>query len=258
MKFNKKSTAPCNAISPLANDEIHTGTQGIVVKLIDYPDEKRFKKALSKMVKATIGSNPNEEIPEEVGEELFKGGLQTGLEAGIFTFEVYGLSRTCTHQIVRTRKAAFHQQSSRYTYFGNFDVRMPESIANNPEAKVIYEETVELLRLAYNSFIDMDIHYQDARFICPEGVETYIICEYPIKTFLDLYAYRSCPMFQWEIVYIIEQMKKEVLRVFPWMEPYIITSCEKTKKCMFQGWESTEDCDKLWAGNRDFKSKVQQ
>lgn len=89
------------------------------------------------------------------------------------------------------------------------------------------------------------------------SIETYIIGEFPIKVFLDTYAYRACPMFQWEMCYVMGLMKKEIINVWPWMEPYIKISCEKTQKCMFQGWENTEsECNLPWAGNRVFKSKI--
>ena len=74
--FNNLVSMPPNAISPLDNDRIDSGTENIIVKLIDYPDEKRFKKALTKMVQATIGGDINKEMSDEIGEELFVGGLQ--------------------------------------------------------------------------------------------------------------------------------------------------------------------------------------
>lgn len=263
--FNSRNSAPINAISPLNKDEINVGFDNIHVKLIDFPDEKRFKKSLSKMVKATIGGDPKEVINDNIGEELFKGGLQTGLEAAIVVFEISGVSRACTHQLVRTRKAAFHQQSSRYTFMGEkFNIRMPATVAKNAKAKSIFERIASQTRKAYEDLADLNIPYQDCRFVAPIGIETYIICEYPLKTFIDTYGYRACSMFQWEILYVFRKMKEELVKVHPWMKPYIKISCEKTQKCMFQGWEDTaEQCDggKIggeafpWVKNRVFKSK---
>lgn len=256
--FNKLSNAPANAISPLNQGQFHIGTDKIKIKLIDWPDEKRFKAALSKMVQATVGGEIDKDIPEEVGEELFRGGLQTGLEAAILTFEISGVSRAFTHQLVRTRKATYHQQSSRYTNMGkNFNVRVPESIMNSKDAYFEFMNAARGCQDAYAQLIDLDIPFQDARFICPIGIETYIIAEYPLKTFLDTYAYRACPMFQWEMVFVFREMKKLVVEKFPWMEEHIKISCERTKRCMFQGWEETESqCNFPWAGDRIFQSKI--
>lgn len=255
--FNSKDNQPLNAISPLNNGMVDYGTNNIIVKILDWPDENRMKKLLSKMVKATIGSDPNEEISDSVGEELFKGGLQTGLEAFHVSFEISGVSRAFTHQFVRTRKAAFHQQSSRYTYMGDkFNVRMPETIYNNSEALNTFLKFVDYSRKTYQKLVDLNIPYQDARFVCPIGLETYIIAEFPLKTFLDTYAYRACPMFQWEITYVFLEMKKLLVEKLPFLESYIKISCEKNHKCTFQGWENTDGvCSFPWNAERVFKSE---
>lgn len=246
-----------NAVSPLNLGQINQGTNNIKVRLLDYPDEKRMKLLLAKMVQATIGGNIDEEINEALGEELFKGGLQTGLEAFVVSYEISGVSRAFTHQFVRTRKAAYHQQSSRYTYMGDkFNVRMPQSIADNPEAKEVFENFVDVSRKTYAKLCELGIPFQDARFSCPVGLETYIIGEFPLKVFLDTYAYRGCPMFQWEITFVFQEMKRQLIEKLPFLEPYIKISCEKTHKCMFQGWENTEKyCSFPWAGDRVFKSE---
>jgi flavin-dependent thymidylate synthase len=258
--FNTKNEHPENAISPLNNNKIDEGTKNIIVKLIDYPDEKRMKNTLAKMVMATIGNDINNDTNQEVGEELFKGGLQTGLEAFVFVFEISGVSRAFTHQFVRTRKASYHQQSSRYTDMGDyFNVRMPESISKDEEARIAFIHFIDESRKAYSIMKERNIPFQDARFTCPIGLETYIIGEFPIKVFLDTYAYRACPLFQWEITYVFREMKKEVIKIFPWMNDYIKISCEKNHKCMFQGWEKPEEyCDFEWAGDRIYNPNLKE
>ena len=67
--------------------------------------------------------------PDKDWEEMLKGGLQTALESQTIVFAVSGVSRTCTHQLVRSRRAAFHQQSQRASYVGDHpEMRMPESV----------------------------------------------------------------------------------------------------------------------------------
>jgi len=253
MENNKK-----NAVSPLDKGEINNGTNNIRVKILDWPDEKRMKVLLTKMVKATIGGDVDEVIDDNsLGEELFLGGLQTGLEAFNVSFEISGVSRAFTHQFVRTRKAAYHQQSSRFTYMGDmFNVRMPQSIADDSTAKKIFELFVESSRLTYRKLCELNIPFQDARFAVPVGIETYIIGEFPLKVFLDTYAYRGCYGFQWEIVHVFQEMRRQLIEKLPFLEPYIKISCEKVGRCTFQGWENVEDfCPLPYAKDRIFKSK---
>lgn len=221
-------------------------------------------------------------------EEMLKGGLQTALETQVIVFEVQGVSRTCTHQIVRTRNAAFHQQSQRAGFYGNQpEARMPESVWLNMRARGAWMAAKAASDNAYRVACEEDISYQDARYALLEGTDNYIMCEYTVREFLNVFAYRGCSMFSWEIVYVMREMRRLLIEAHPWLEPHIKISCEKTggkctnckdgivpggsqvcwvcdgegnigKKCTFQGWEQVEgQCDFPWAkeANRTFISK---
>lgn len=265
--------------SPLNKGETHVDTDGISVKLIYWPsDEKMLKQAIAKMVLSTTGCDSQMEIPDELGEELFRGGLQTGLEVPSVVFEVSGVSRQLTHELVRTRKAVFHQQSMRHTDMGNkFNVRMPKTIRDSKTVLEIGEDSkllrkyfgsvgspeeiwqycMDVCRETYAILKDANIPYQDARTACPIATETYIIASYPLSEFINVYSYRACRMFLWEIQHVFKLMREEVLKKFPWMEPYIKVSCERSKRCQYQGWESTEfDCELPWKNDRVYKPNL--
>jgi flavin-dependent thymidylate synthase len=282
-------------VSPLNKGETHVGTDGIDIKLIGYPaDEKMMKQVFAKMALAVTGNDINRVLPEELAEELMKGGLNQGLESFSFNFEISGLSRQVTHELVRTRKATFSQQSMRHTNMGdNFNVRCPQTInedqknldMNGPQvrrkypylsalveydleaqggdsstlnSREVFNVAMEIAREAYAFLKDADIPYQDCRMVCPIATETYIIASYPINEFFATYAYRACRMFLWEIQFIFNRMREEVLKVFPWMEPYIKVTCEKTKRCMYQGLEDTKhDCEFPWREDRVYKPNLE-
>lgn len=190
-------------------------------------------------------------------EEMLQGGLQTALETQTIIFEVFGVARAATHQIVRSRRAAFHQQSMRASFFGDHpDVRMPESVWRNKRAADAFMRAIRSAHEAYKIACDEDISYQDARYVLPIGTVTYIMCEYSVREFLALYAYRACSMFQWEIVNVVRQMGGILAAEYPWLAKYIKISCENVQRCTFQGWESVDDqCDLPWAqdANRTYK-----
>jgi thymidylate synthase (FAD) len=228
--------------SPFDQGHIDVGTDGIKVRLVQGINERDFARVLKKAQMATIGLDIEAADDDDEGwEEMLKGGLQTALESQTIVFEVQGVSRTATHQIVRSRRAAFHQQSQRASWMGKEpNVRMPESVWRNIAVRDKWYKAIQACHEAYAAACTQDISYQDARFILPEGTETYIMCEYPVREFLAVYAYRACSMFQWEICYTVREMGRLLVEAHPWLEPYVKITCEKTKVCEFQGWEKVE------------------
>jgi len=273
--FNRHSMQDGGHLSPSDNDTIQVGDDGITVKLVQGLNPE-FKQVLSKAQRATIGIDlygPDEDARD--WEEMLQGGLQTALESQVIVFEVSGVSRACTHQLVRTRKAAFHQQSMRASFYGvGPEQRIPESVwTQNDAVREAWVFAVEACRRAYNMACDADVSYQDARYILPEGTTNYIMLEYPLREFINVYAYRGCSMFQWEIVTVMRMAREILVGLYPWLDPYVKISCEKTPPnsnydtsnwegdshtCTFQGWESVEgQCPFAWAweDNRQFRSK---
>lgn len=280
--FNRHTMNDGHHVSPYNTGRVDVGTDHIVVKLVQGINEEDFKRTLSKATRATIGIDLA--VPDEDNrdwEEMMRGGLQTALESQTIVFEVSGVSRACTHQLVRSRRAAFHQQSMRASFYGDRpEMRMPESVFKVPAAREAYERAIHAAHRAYRIACDEDISYQDARYILPEGTTNYIMLEYPVREFLAVYAYRACSMFQWEIVSVMRKCREVLIAAHPWMEPYVKISCEKTKgaldapiditghpsrgepnyshHCTFQGWEKVdEQCDFPWARetNRVFRSE---
>jgi thymidylate synthase (FAD) len=258
--FNRHSMNDGHHISPFDNGVIQVGCDGIKVELTQGIDEENFKRTLSRAQRATIGIDLNK-TDDDFGdwEEMLQGGLQTALETQVVVFTVQGVSRTCTHQLVRSRRASFHQQSQRASWYGDKpEVRMPESIWRNDRARAAYLRAVEAAHDAYRVACDEDISYQDARYALGESTTNFIMCEYSIREFINVFAYRGCSMFSWEIVHVAREMRRLLVEAHPWLEPYIKISCEKSGKCTFQGWEQVEgQCDRPEAreDNRTFRSK---
>ena len=266
--FNRRSFGPNQPENP-DQGYIYTGLDGLRIELVqDYSDDNQ-RKDYSFAINATRGIDP-ENPPEPVDwEEMLKGGLQTALEDFRIAFAVYGMSRTGTHQLVRTRLAAFHQQSQRAHYYGDFpSVRMPESFLSHPELALKYKKLAEAAADFYYDACEADVSYQDARFGLLEGTTNFILWEGSLREFINTYAYRACSMFQHEICHVFRSMGKLLIEKHPYLEQYVKISCEKTHAaidggpgghaCTYMGWESVSpQCDFEWAreSNRTFRSE---
>lgn len=289
--FNKHSRnfAPGGAdiVSPTAQGINQVGIDGIGVKLVQgLPAERDVARVIWKGQQATKGVDISDDSAMDAAigddpegwQEMFKGGLQTAMEAFVLVFEVSGASRTCTHQIVRSRRAGFHQQSQRAGSYVTEDgigtnVRVPESVRRamvaDGDVADAWQEALYWSRRAYRLACEADVSYQDARYILPEGTTNYIMCEYTLREFLNVYAYRACSMFSWEITHVVREMGKLLVADSPWLvgtggDPKI--SCERSSgpaelgghMCTFQGWERVESqCAFPWAveSNRTFKPR---
>jgi len=162
-------------------------------------------------------------------------GHESPIEHISFTFGIEGISRTCSHQIVRHRIASYSQQSQRYVDLENsFNYIMPEAIKNNLKAKEmfelnmycdleVYREITKILIEEYTEGITDKKQIslltkkalEDARFALPNACETKIIVTMNARTLLNFFRERCCSRAQWEIRDVANQMLDLVLEVAP-------------------------------------------
>ena len=253
VEFNRHEFNDGTHVSPYDEGIVQVGLSGLEVRLIQGINEDSFKRVLSKALRATTGIHPDEPQQETDWEEMMRGGLQSALETQVIVFEVIGASRALTHQLVRTRKAGFHQQSQRATWYGDRpNVRWPQSVIDAPKrfeqedrsyVQLLWERAQRAAWEAYQAACDAGISYQDARFILPEGTTNYITCEYTVREFINVFAYRGCSMFMWEMVGVMREMRRVLLEAHPILEPYVKISCEKGPLCNLckgSGWMFTD------------------
>lgn len=250
--FNSHKLNDGKHVSPYDQGTIHVGTEGLRVDLIQGIDEASLRRVLSEALRATTGISPNDNgYAAEDADEMMKGGLQAALETQTIVFRVIGASRALTHQLVRSRRAGFHQQSQRATWYGDRpDVRMPLSVyrGEGPDGgqppmttalREAWRKAIIAAWEAYKLACDAGVSYQDARYILPEGTVNYIMCEYTIREFINVFAYRGCSMFLWEMVDCMRKMRTALISAHPFLEPHVKISCEKgalCDECGGSGW----------------------
>lgn len=236
--------------SPTDNGVIKVGNDGIeVVLALDYDDDSLD--TISMWARsASTGGPYGRKIKGLEEQSILEGGLAfQSLEDIRIAFGVRGASRVLTHQLVRSRRAAFKQQSQRDCFYGEMpEFRMPCSVWAIPELRNFWIGTLARAHRAYDMAVVYDVPYEDARYILPEGTTNFILCEYDLKEFLALYAYRGCVMFQSEMVAVMRAMRQLLVEAHPYLDEHIKISCERIHKCTFQGPEVTANtCSFPWA-----------
>ena len=189
---------------------------------------------------------PTEE--KKVLKSALSGGHGSVLEHAVFTFSIEGISRACTHQLVRHRVASFSQQSQRYVKMdGNVkDIFvMPKSISK-------IKEEAELNGEGWNpnGYVGSDINWyfsqlealieklraegvpeEDIRYFYPNGMMTNIVVTMNARELLHFFSLRCCTRAQWEIREVAEAMLAICKEVCPEIFIHAGASCEQLGYC---------------------------
>jgi len=163
-------------------------------------------------------------------EKLMKMGHLSPVEHPSFTFAIEGISRACSHQLVRHRLASYSQQSQRYVsehradaHEQTFDYIIPPSIKEDTEAKKRFERFMIEAQKTYDFIVERlnkkglkgEAANQDARFVLPNACETKIMVTMNARELLHFFRQRCCYRAQWEIRMVAQQMLFLVKRVAP-------------------------------------------
>jgi thymidylate synthase (FAD) len=156
-------------------------------------------------------------------EKLASIGHLSPIEHVTFTFGIEGISRACSHQLVRHRVASYSQQSQRYVREEQFDYVIPPSIRQDPsllmefvrcmdEAQANYTKVLKRLgELGYKG----EAGQQDARYLLPNAAETKIVVTMNARELLHFFRVRCCNRAQWEIREMAGRMLKHVKKAAP-------------------------------------------
>jgi thymidylate synthase (FAD) len=154
---------------------------------------------------------------EALIRRVVASGHESPLEHVSMTFAIRGISRSCSHQLVRHRLASYSQQSQRYVDMKEFGYVIPPTIEGDPELKEMFEATMEDIREKYERIVRAlnrkgirgEMANQDARFILPEAAETKIVATMNCRELLHFFSVRCCNRAQWEI----RRLANEMLRI---------------------------------------------
>ncbi len=143
------------------------------------------------------------------------------LEHASFTFGIEGISRACTHQLVRHRVASYSQQSQRYvSHKERFTAITPPSIAEHPDLENRYNALLEEIHQVYRELLEAGIPAEDARFVLPNAAETKIVATMNARELHHFFNLRCCRRAQWEI----RAMAREMLRLAKGAAPLLFAS----------------------------------
>lgn len=186
-----------------------------------------------------LNDSLTDEKAAEFVEMLSEIGHESPIEHASFTFGIEGVSRSLLAQITRHRMASFSVKSQRYVREGSFEYVTPPEIAEDAEAKKIYDEIMAEDQARYDRLaaILKEKHIktflsegkdektaarlaekkaiEDARFVLPNACETQMVMTMNARSLMNFFKVRCCKRAQWEIRDVANQMLSLVSRVAP-------------------------------------------
>ena len=165
-------------------------------------------------------------------EMLMGMGHESPFEHITFTFGIEGISRACSHQLVRHRIASYSQKSQRYVDESGVQFVLPESIEANKSALMIYSNVMSYIANAYTELTEnFGIPKEDARFVLPNACETKIIVTMNARSLFNFFKHRRCNRAQWEIRAVANEMHRLCRQVAPEIFKNAGPSCVTEGRC---------------------------
>ena len=134
-------------------------------------------------------------------KHLYKNGHDSVFEHVVFTFKIEGVSRACSHQLVRHRHCSFTQRSQRYCSEDGFDFVTPPSIDFG-----MFRNDMEDISDWYVAYQQQGVPNEDARYLLPNACTTSLYLTCNLRELIHIANERLCSRAQWEIRELVEQM----------------------------------------------------
>ena len=159
--------------------------------------------------------NSREKYSKDKEEDFIRGLIKSGhespLENASLTLDIIGISRSCSHQLVRHRLASYCQQSQRYVNQENNGYAIPDNIKNDSNKLAIYENAIMDAKNAYKELLSLGVAREDARFVLPEAMLTNITMTMNFREIRHFLKLRLDSHAQWEIRELANKIKDLII-----------------------------------------------
>ncbi len=199
-------------------------------------DPERTVAAAIRLCYSSVGIDSiRERVDDAEAARLIEKVLGLGhfsvLEHASFTFGIEGVSRACSHQLVRHRLASYSQQSQRYVKMQDLEFFIPPAIAANEHAAERYSATMGQLQQCYDDLLADGFEAEDARYVLPNAAYTSVIMTANARSLLNFFELRLCTRAQYEIRQLAELMLAEVRKAAPILFAKAGPTCDTKDFC---------------------------
>ena len=170
---------------------------------------------------ASICYDSDPKDPMKLVKHLYNNGHHSVMEHIYFTFKIEGISRACSHQLVRHRHCSFTQRSQRYCAENGFGVVLPESIESMDDLGG-FDNLIGIIDAHYDELQARGVPNEDARYLLPNACATSLYLSCNLRELIHICNERLCSRAQWEIR---EMVQKMVALVDPELKFMLVPKC---------------------------------
>ena len=175
---------------------------------------------IGRMASICYDSNQEPEACVKRASKCKDSGHLATMRFAFATFNVSGISRICSHQIVRMAHAGILQRSQRYVKETGIKFVRPPSLADMPTT--LQYRWLELERASaeiYKDALDAGMKKEDARFALLAGSETELNLCLNFQAWQDFLHNRTGKHAQWEVRAVALEIERQLNALAPELFP---------------------------------------
>jgi thymidylate synthase (FAD) len=171
---------------------------------------------------ASICYDSDPKDPMKLVRHLYNNGHHSVMEHIYFTFKIEGISRACSHQLVRHRHCSFTQRSQRYCSEDGYDFVNPIENIEDVRHTIFYDMVCDNAD-DYKELQKLGLKNEDARYILPNACATSLYLSCNLRELIHICNERLCSKAQWEIRAMVKEM---VALVEPSLHFMLVPKCK--------------------------------
>jgi thymidylate synthase (FAD) len=177
-------------------------------------------------------SKPNPRTATNAGylRHIIDVGHFSVLEHATVSFYITGVSRSCTHELIRHRHFSYSQLSQRYVPEGDSQVVLPPGMEDDPELQDIFTAAADASRATYSELLaKLEAKFADqpnaalrrkqarqaARAVLPNATETRIVVTGNYRAWRHFVAMRASEQADLEIRRLAIACLRQLIDVAP-------------------------------------------
>lgn len=159
--------------------------------------------------------------PEAIAIEMeyMATTIPSSWEFADLIFLMAKVSRATAQQITRTRTASFAMQSQRVT---DMSAVSWDKKGEAHSDRLWFDDLMRQGVASYSHAVEGGMSLEDARDLLPIGAHCNLVAKYNLRGLVELCRARDSLRVQGPYRSAAEQMKEEVIRVWPWSVPFFV------------------------------------